>query len=392
MLKWIVGAIAVLVFAGQDAFATNRYYSDFKVVSENGRYEFAAVSPDNADPKRPKPFASHFVYTLKDLKTGRVLWQRKQTAEYSSPQSAWVRDDGWCVVRAGSLEFIDPQGTLLGRVGLLGQPEVSKEEYEKYVRETTAGPMWGAFSLWYFVQAGERDCFVIRTWWGRRMICSVRQGAKLAEDAEIRAACEAYERAYVLRELRKGIGNRKKWEGDECCCPEAAPVQTAAFLAGKLKVVEAVPLLLQLQNSPYSGSSSSGNCAYQPLKNGIKADENRTFDLRQIVHLSLRRLSVLPDASACTELGDYNTPYRIPPLARPRAENVGNLGKKMRPEQVLALVGAPDFIDQGVWYYDMDTSKPYTLLITWGRDGVDSIRRETPPLWSGEKWDFLLTR
>lgn len=38
----------------------------------------------------------------------------------------------------------------------------------------------------------------------------------------------------------------------------------------------------------------------------------------------------------------------------------------MKPEEVLRLVGAPDFVDAGSWFYDMDADRPFTLIYTGG--------------------------
>ena len=45
---------------------------------------------------------------------------------------------------------------------------------------------------------------------------------------------------------------------------------------------------------------------------------------------------------------------------------------------VLANIGAPDFIGGRVWEYVMDDPKPYTMIVSWGKDGVKATERHRP--------------
>ena len=54
----------------------------------------------------------------------------------------------------------------------------------------------------------------------------------------------------------------------------------------------------------------------------------------------------------------------------------------MKPEEVLDKIGAPDFIERRMWEYDMDDAKPYTLIVSWGKEGVKATERYTPSKWS----------
>src|SRR5262249_7028958 len=47
---------------------------------------------------------------------------------------------------------------------------IPKDDYEKYVNETTAGPAWEAYALSYFVTIDGKTYFCIRTWWDRRIV------------------------------------------------------------------------------------------------------------------------------------------------------------------------------------------------------------------------------
>ena len=136
---------------------------------------------------------------------------------------------------------------------------------------------------------------------------------------------------------------------------------------------------------------------YKPDEGGVNPATWCTMTMRQIVHLSLRRLGQKPGPYPCvvfrTKAKEYEDirDYDPPRLDRPRAENVERVKKGMTPEQVLAIVSAPDFNEADVWYYDIDANKPYTLEIHWGPKGVKEIKKTTPPGWQTDRWDDRVT-
>jgi hypothetical protein len=114
--------------------------------------------------------------------------------------------------------------------------------------------------------------------------------------------------------------------------------------------------------------------------------------VRQTAQLCLRRLGLRPSAYQSTRLyrsDGYWQPQD--PLPFKREERVKDLKAGMKPEQVLALLGAPDFITLQGWEYDLDGDVPATLAIRWGTDGCEKIEKRTPPKWrSGVERDFGL--
>jgi hypothetical protein len=119
--------------------------------------------------------------------------------------------------------------------------------------------------------------------------------------------------------------------------------------------------------------------------------------MRQIVHLSLRRLGRSPRPYPCirfhlhAKTGSRGQPYEVPTLPRPRFLSADLIREGMEPEDVLNLLGAPDYVKFVEWYYDMDASPPFTLMIKWKKNGtVDEIERHTPPYWMTDKWDEYL--
>ena len=123
------------------------------------------------------------------------------------------------------------------------------------------------------------------------------------------------------------------------------------------------------------------------LKEGeLDANTWETFEVRQHVQLSLRRLGEVPRYFPTTQFRlyakdfDRRKPF-VPVPSKPRARQAGAVKVGMQPIEVLRLLGAPDFI-VGTWQYDMDDQKPYTLLIEWGENNrVKSVDRKSPAYW-----------
>ena len=60
----------------------------------------------------------------------------------------------------------------------------------------------------------------------------------------------------------------------------------------------------------------------------------------------------------------------------------------MKAEQVLTLIGSPDFVSRETWDYDIDNADPYTLVVSWDGQQVKEITRKSPPVWQdGETRD-----
>jgi len=67
-----------------------------------------------------------------------------------------------------------------------------KDEYEKYVHKTTAGPKWEDYALAYFITLSGKPHFCIRTWWGRRILIDL-ESAKQISDRRFTKPCASYE-------------------------------------------------------------------------------------------------------------------------------------------------------------------------------------------------------
>jgi hypothetical protein len=370
-----------------DACATDRFFSDTSTVSPSKRYTVEAKSPDNAGKRGRNAFQSAFVYTCRETSTKHILWTRKQ-GEEASPVDVVVSDAGWTVIRTGWDELIavDLAGHDRCHIRLLSEA-FTKDERSRYVHDTTAGPMWSGFSLWYFLDADGQHLFVVRPWWGRRVLLNLETGSLINETKNISTAVAAHERSYVMTELAKAVETRRKWEKAECC--EAVwPILNASYLAGRLLVVEAAPLLAQLQEVSYIGSSTSGGLGFgERFEGEVNPHSYETFTLRQVVQLSLRRLGKTPRPLAANQFDvqyeayKKNHPYVPKVTDVPRATTAAKVTTGMKAEQVLDLLGGPDFVEYDSWAYDMDASPPFSLILKWDARKVIDVEKKTPALW-----------
>ena len=107
--------------------------------------------------------------------------------------------------------------------------------------------MWAGRSHWYFVSADSKEYFVIRPWWGRHLIIELTTGAIKTPTENLNKATQNAEKEYVLSVLKTVVdGTVKKCD----CCGGSHEAVFATYLAGVLKIQEAVPALRSLRAAP----------------------------------------------------------------------------------------------------------------------------------------------
>ncbi|MEL6109929.1 MAG: hypothetical protein AAFU85_28290, partial [Planctomycetota bacterium] len=234
-----------------------------------------------------------------------------------------------------------------------------------------------------FISLENRNLFIIRPWWDRRVAIDLEKGRAVEVTKAIDSACLERERLWSLSQLQKAVASRQEWERDGG--RPAYHFLTAAYLAGKNGSREAIPLLSKLQDVEYSGSSVWSSSEYEPEdERDINPSHWEELTARRVVHLSLRRLGVAPGPYDCTKFDSHVE--RID-KNRPRADFASQARKGMKPRRILELIGAPDFNEADEWYYEIDAKDPYTLTLVWDVDGVKDIQQTRPPIWTTERWD-----
>lgn len=371
------------VFPMAAVMATDVSYPDQSATSPSGRYQVEAKSPDNRFRSDEKAFQSNFHYKLRDRQTKRVIWKRKQGKDEDSCESLFINDEGIVVIltSGNELTVVNLAGEQSGKIDLLSKV-FSRRERKRYVVESTAGPRWQYCSLWYFVSRQNVQLFVIRTWWDRRVIVDLQKGAVVSPNRKILAACHQAEKERVLADLKTGIQTHTQWEKDDGL-PKPRPPLTPAYQAGKLGFKEAIPLLRQLEISNYYGSIA--NSFSQEFDGEVDPGDYKTFTLRQIVQLSLRRLGAtprnLPVTGFYVSYKDYrkNHPLKTGPLVQPKTTCIPKLKQGMTPERAISLIGTPDVVrSEGNWEYDLKHS---TLILSWDGRHIKGIREKHPPNW-----------
>ena len=375
------------------SMATDRYFGDITEVSPSKKYKVEAKSPQNQKGKF-QPFQSNFVYQCIDTQSGHPVWTRQQAMGEPfrfgkdsletiprpiepSPVSIIVGDSGWTAIRtsAETLIFVDPLGKDQGLIDIL-EDGITEEENEKYVHFTTAGPHWSGYSEWYFMNVQNQLVFVVRPWWGRHIYVDPTSG-KTPEIAGMDEAATEYETNFVLATLKRGELQNENADW---------PMLHAAYIAGQMNITEAIPLLREVENSNYVGSYTTGGLgSSEVIEDEVDPHTYRTFAMRQVVQLSLRRLGETPEPYAVHEFylshGDESNPFLLPMLKTPRHQLVPQIKVGMGAKEVLLLAGPPDFVGNDTWSYDLDSAEPYSLTLTWDGRKIVSIERVVTPLW-----------
>ncbi len=379
--------------------------SEVETVSPDGRYHLTAKSPDNADPSKRFPFQGGFIYVLRDTKTGKELWTRKQpegrpivfpgegkpfvlrTWKENSPVRVFVEENGWSVLWLGGdqLVAVRRDGKETGKLDIVCDA-LSKGEGSQYIQATTAGEVWGRERS-SFTSLQGKCYFVVRTWWGQRVIFDLELGRLTSEGGTLARHLEEGDRMFVRSTLEVAAKEYRKANRYD----QLGPVVMASYMASQMHMKECVPWLRSLEDVPDFGSLAVTMIDEEPKEGELDLRCWETSSVRQVVQLSLRRLGEVPRYFPPTQFCPYAKEFDrrkpvVPVLDKPRVQQAGAIRKGMQPMEVLRLIGPPDFIEGistvvGQWHYDMDEQKPYTLIVEWENARVKSVERKFPAFW-----------
>lgn len=405
-------ALLIATISSDLCHGTNRYYRDVETVSPDGRYHLTAKSPENADPSKHVPFQAGFIYVLRDTITSRDLWKRKQpegkpivipgereqirlrTWKEESPVSVFVQNDGWSVLWLGNdqLVAVRRDGKETGRLDIVSDV-IAKGKGSQYIAYSTAGEFWGSRRSSFMSHQGK-TYFAVRTWWGQRIIFDLELGGMVSEDNTLATKLEENDRAFVRNTLSAAASEYQKTNR----CNQLGPVLMASYMASQLHMKECVPWLRSLEGAPDFGCLALTMVDEKPKEGELDLTCWETSSVRQVVQLSLRRFGEVPryfpPTRFCLHAKEFarRKPF-VPVLGKPRSQQGGLVRNGMQPSEVLRLIGSPDFIEGvstvvGEWQYDMDEQKPYTLIVEWENERVQSVERKFPALWQeGDRRD-----
>lgn len=170
----IAVVIALLCPPQAQASLLFAHFWDISEESPSQWYKVEARSPHNRPGSDRHYWQSDFEFTCTDTRTDEILWTRKQ--DEGPPIALFVSDAGSTVIRTFMDEVIcvSPQGIDRGKVNL--RDAFPRGEILRYAHYTSVGYQWDRNSLWYFPEVDGRNLFVVRPWWGRRIVIDVESG------------------------------------------------------------------------------------------------------------------------------------------------------------------------------------------------------------------------
>ncbi|MDY0165012.1 MAG: hypothetical protein RBS80_00625 [Thermoguttaceae bacterium] len=360
---------------------TVKFFNDIIAFSPDGEWKVTAISPDNQRPNDSFDFGfqSNFVYSAFNDRGTKLVWTRKQAAqepEEYSPVRVVVANDGWVAIHTNwdRLVFVDPAGRNRGRVDDLKE-QWPEADLKRYAIGSTVGLIWDPKSLWYFLNAERQRLFVVRAWWGRRIVIDPASGKPVPHCEAIDQQAERYERERALWLLGE-------YYGDFAAEANVPSILLGAHLAMSLRLKDAGRILRDIEQSEYAAMTLV-RLACEPAA-GVDPFSFRCFRARQLSRLALRRLGQETTTLPIYEFafGDREVGYFRPkPPAHSVQAGFPLVKEGMTPEEVLNLIGSPDFVVGEAWEFDTAGDAPATLVVEW-KDGCVSQTRKVKAKWN----------
>lgn len=394
---WIV---ASTLLHPSNALASWRMFPDLTQTSADGTLRVEARSIDNQPTAKEKHrFAGinsrNFVYSLYADDGKRLLWQRK--LDLPPPIRLLLDNSGWVVAEIADLKLavLRPE---TGEIAMQLDLEIliPSDERRRFVTETTGGPIWDHLSRWYFHTNDDKRWFVLRCWWGRRIVIDLQDLELVRVTGKWETLLDQDDRKFVRRMLRgydmprfRGLDEEAKWE-------TRRELITAVYLAGKLRMKEALPAIRGL-----AATITDFSLCYSmepPTFESEKIDR-RVYEVSrnlQLLKLSSRRLGEplidVPAIRFPTKTTESQVERRFAIVGRDdRARDFSRIKPGMTPTEVVESIGEPDcvpsFVGPDCWDYDVDVAQPFTLRVIWGSEEeqlVREVKRFDPPLWKKE--------
>lgn|GEM_PF-6408860 len=407
--------------AGTMSAAPPPIFKEVMALSPNRHYCVEVTAPPEKELKKRKRALNIFRMriALIDARTHKTMWTRSEMVnaeDLNFPRRAFVSDTGIVVFKSPQdlLTFYSPRGKELGAVALLSWlPDRALKKYRRSYFTTEKRGMltdqdmkryadvdgfWEGGALFYFLDTPTSHLFVIKTWWGKRIFLDVLDCEQIATDDELDKAADEAEKNFITHVMEEGIRREEAGKQPDAREDFIAGLMACIFWSGKNGDGNAVPLLRKLERSDWhSGTGLLLDSAVNNRKSLRRAKKLNpfsysTYKIKQVAQVALRELGEQPQPPGAIALIEFlgldQTPesreYPLKPLDRPRESQVDQLRKLMTPEQVLNLMGYPDFAAPGTrtWEYDIDGDDPYTLTIRWNaQNRVYSLKIARPPFW-----------
>jgi hypothetical protein len=250
--------------------------------------------------------------------------------------------------------------------------------------DSSAGRFWSQSAIAYFAHHENRPIWIIRTWWGRRVIVDLTRARFLDPSAMDEDCARSIEISHIDAALKGGVeklgdGKRLAAEEDQKDAGGVRALMAAAYHAGWLEAKSTVPFLRRLE----ALGTSHKSVWIGPVGWASVA----VLAMRQVAKLSLLRLGEEPSWLPHYEFRCRdNVPDKIEPRATafllpesPPARHPELLEAGLTQMETLRRIGAPDFILRANrcdhWEYDF-CSPSRTLRIMWDDSHLRDLPRE----------------
>lgn len=385
----LIIVLPILASWAAAAPGTDRSFDDITAVSPSGEWKVTANSPYNRI-RGHSVWQRDFVYSSFRRGGTEPVWMRKQEEQQpyeDSPVRITVADDGAVAILTGEgqVVFIDSSGRNRASIDDF-KALISDADREIYGVHSSAGLIWSPNSLWYFLPTDSRQLFVVRLWWGRRIIIDPESGEVVRPSKELAKPAGQVE-------TERTIALLGKYEFDPLPEEDVEDILLGAYLAGVLQIKALVPWLQNLEQSEHVGLTS--------LRGGSSGEDLvspfilQCHTARQVARLSLRRLGATTTSLPIYEFklpGPEEGYLRPLPLAHSIESQFPLVKQGMTVREVLNVVGSPDFVVADGWEYDIAGSSPATPVIEW-ESGRVRRTSETEARWKeglARDWHVML--
>lgn len=423
---------------------TSVSFPDMRATSPAGRFSAEALSPENGAipfpdfvPEKDRHaksfgFQGNFRYRLIDA-SGQVVWERWQLEREPAPTNLFVSDDGHVVAslhgyRAAPLVFFDSHGHISFAVHvctdwerITENPDFSRETAigpkkafwkDEHIVDSTAGISWQWNSLPCFFSHTGNHYFSIRSAWARRLVVDLNKQVlisdnDLATNAELLRTLESAEGTRARRVIASAAAALAGMQEDERASsrleltPDRELIAACIDVAGTHRLTDLVSALRTLERISMP-LYATGTAAFVDNKRS-RAPWIHTEWLRPVVQQALWRLGEKPQR--CSSYRFTTSPNSTPgeQLAVPKSlhdleARVETLKATMNAHEVLALMGAPTFVEKfsvaagrglfksgEIWEYDlMREGIASTLCIRWSHATpgvIEKIEEVKPARW-----------
>jgi hypothetical protein len=404
------------------------FYPDCTVTSGSGRFTLEARSPHNGtirhrDGREPsesefgfkyREHQSEFRYRLLDTtprgtlgqllrgREPRIVWERWQQEREDSPGELVVSEDGWSVIRTHGFRpeviAVAPDGRDVVRVRATWADGEDTESAPngptpvdawplEHLSLSTAGHYWAEHSWRYFFHWREEPYFAWRTSWGQRLVIDLSRGVAFTAEQRLPEGladgADSAEGEGVtallgvlsgqMNEVRALLDRRGEDEERESSrlVQWVRQASAALHLVGVHRLSGCIPYLREWE--PIDWPSMSTGSSAMPGRWWLQ-----TQHLRPIVHHALKLLGEEPLGFPTYRFtaGGFDAPevFPMPERLADRRQRVERLSFEMSAEEVLSLLGSPDFIcrqfqragkpgpEAERWEYDFRTGASWTTL------------------------------